>query len=227
MALLGQVECRLTPCWFHTEVSLASVEADDGKALERGLGLGRGVDAVTSGPEVAAGNNYGAINMAATADRSPLTLKGIANVDYKGTGAVLDVAPDLIPAPDLQAGDGDREQQRRGAKVGVAEHTQALAHARILRLEGVKEGVTEVTLVDGTRVTLDVVPKVVIGHFEHHGEQPEESPVHGASEVLCERGDLVHEWVDAGRDLVQGLKLLVVEVELANAVGFALDSLSR
>jgi hypothetical protein len=178
-ALLGQGQCRLTPCGFHSEVSLASVETDDRQALERGLRLGRGVDAVTSGPEVTAGNNCRlSVWRLCTTGRFPLTLEGIANVDHEGAGAVLDVAPDLIPAPDLQAGYGDREQQRGGAKVGVAEHAQALTHARILRLEGVKEGVAEITLVDGTRVTLDVVPKVIIGHFEYHGEKPQESPVH-------------------------------------------------
>lgn len=227
-ALLRQGQCRLTPCGFHSEVSLASVEADDGKALERRLGLGRGVDTVTSGPEVTAGNNCRlSVWRLCTTGRFPLTLEGIANVDHEGTGAILDIAPDLIPAPDLQAGDRDREQQRGRAKVGVAEHAQALAHPRILRLEGVKEGVAEVTLVDGTRVALDIVPEVVIGHLEHHGEKPQESPVHGPSKVLGKRSDFIHERVDTCRDFVQGLELLVVEVELANAVGFPLDRLSR
>lgn len=105
---------------------------------------------------------------------------------------------------------------------GSPKHPQSRAHARLLRLERVEQGVSKVSLVDWSSMALDIVVQVVVVHLENPREQREEPSVDCSCEVCREFGDLVHEWVDAGGHLVEGLELVIVEVELGDTVRFAL-----
>jgi hypothetical protein len=107
----------------------------------------------------------------------------------------------------------------------MSKHLQALTHSFFLMLEWVEKSVSQVALVDGSRVALDVVPEVFVWHLQDPREQSKESAVDGTSKVLGESGDLVHERMDAGRDLVDVLVLFVVEIELRYTIRFAFDRL--
>lgn len=167
-------------------------------------------DAMTSGLEVTTRND----------------LKGVANVNDKRTRLVGDVVPLLIPAPDLETGDGHREQKCSQPKVCVAVHAKALGCLLCLLLDGSEEGVAEVALACWAPMRLYVVPEIIVGQLKNSGEKSQETFVHGVCEVVAERFDFVHEWVKTVWYSVVGvLPIGRVPVELFNAVGWSTSSL--
>lgn len=181
---------------------------------------------MTSGTEVTARDDYRVSRYGGAGYyMSRLTFKGVADVDDERSGAVLDVSPDSITSPNLKTSDRDGEEQGGRAEVGMAKHLQTFSHTLLLVFKGVEESVSKVSLIDRTRVTLDVVPQVFIWHLQYPRQQSEETSVHRASQELGESRDLIHIRMDTSRNPVDLLVLAIVEVELAYTVRLAFDSL--
>jgi hypothetical protein len=167
------------------------------------LVYGRLVYAVTSSLEVAARHN----------------LERVANIYDERSGLIRDVVPLFVAAPDLQAGDGDREQQGRKAEVSVAVHAETLGCCLGGLLDWPEEGVAEIALAGGTAVRLDVIPEVVVRELENAREEGEKAAIHGASQVGAEGFDFVYERAQAVGCTVDIFPVILVPVKLLNAVG--------
>jgi hypothetical protein len=120
----------------HAQITNGAVEQHQRESLLLELVHRRSVYAVASSLEVAAGYN----------------LERIANIDDERSRFVGDVVPLFIAAPDLQARDGDREQQGCEAEVSVAVHAEAFGCRLSGLLDWAKEGVAEVALASWTTV---------------------------------------------------------------------------
>ncbi len=62
---------------------------------------------------------------------------------------------------------------------------------------------SEIPLVDWPGMAFDIVIKIVIREFHDAREQGEQTFVHGAGEVVAKLGDLIHEGMDTGGNLVE------------------------
>jgi hypothetical protein len=90
-------------------------------------------------------------------------LEGLAEVDDEGARVVLDISPVAVPVgAGLEGRGGDAEEHGGRAVVRVAHHADTSHTGSFLVTEGVEHGVSEVAVVDGASVTLNVVPQVVI-----------------------------------------------------------------
>lgn len=107
----------------------------------------------------------------------------------------------------------------------MPKHLEALTHPLFLMLKRVEKGVSQIALVDGSRVALNVVPEIFVGHFQHPRKQSKQSAVDRSSKILRESCDFVHVRVNARRDFVDILVLFVVEIELRDTIRFAFDRL--
>lgn len=104
------------------------------------------VHTMPSGLEVAAGHN----------------LQGISDINDERAGLVGHIVPLLVVSPNLETGDGDREEERGQTKVGVAVHAETVGCLLCLLLGWAEERVPEVAFSCWAAVRLDLVPEVVV-----------------------------------------------------------------
>lgn len=145
-------------------------------------------------------------------------LQGIADVDDQRPRLVRDVVPLFVAAPDLQTGDGNGEEQCGQTKVCVAVHAQALRCLFGFFLDGSEKCVAEVAFTGRAPLRLDVFEKIVVWELQDAGKEGQESSVDGFREVVGERLDLVHKWVQTLGHTVDVFPVLFVPVKLLNAI---------
>lgn len=97
-------------------------------------------------------------------------------------------------------------------------HAQAFRCLFGFFLDGSEECVAEVSFAGRAPVGLDVAKKIVVWELQDAGKEGQESSVDGFREVVGERLDLVHKWVQTSGHAVDIFPVLFVPVELLDAI---------
>src|SRR5699024_225294 len=111
-----------------------------------------------------------------------------------------------------------REEQCGQTKVCVAVHAQAFGCLFGFFLDGSEECVAEVAFAGRAPLRLDVVPEIVVWELQDAGKEAQESSIDGFREVVGERLDLIHKWVQTLGHAIDVFPVFFVPVELLNAI---------